>query len=221
MIAAKGISKGYPSGPRTIWALPPTTLDIQPGEFAMVLGRSGSGKSTLLGTLGGLLRPSTGQVLLDGQPLWELRERERAHLRAHKIGFVFQNATVIPSITLLENVLLPTLFLQTSTKPTRQRAMALLDQVGLKDRAHAYPSQISGGEQRRVALASALMNRPALLLADEPTGELDPETEADIMALLGEIHRQGTTLLIVTHNHQLTGAADRVLTLSERRLREG
>ena len=224
MIVARGISKGYRSGPRTIWALPPTTLDIQPGEFAMVLGRSGSGKSTLLGTLGGLLRPSTGQVLLDGQPLWELRERERAHLRAHKIGFVFQNATVIPSITLLENVLLPTLFLQTSTKPTRptrQRAMALLDQVGLKDRAHAYPSEISGGEQRRVALASALMNKPALLLADEPTGELDPETEADIMALLEETHRQGTTLLIVTHNPQLTGAADRVLTLSESGLREG
>ncbi len=220
MIAAKGISKGYPSGPRTIWALPPTTLDIQPGEFAMVLGRSGSGKSTLLGTLGGLLRPSTGQVFLKGQSLWELNERRRAHLRANEIGFVFQNASVIPSITLLENVLLPTLFLETSRESTRQRAMALLDQVGLKDRADAYPAQISGGEQRRVALASALMNKPALLLADEPTGELDPETEADIMALLGEIHRQGTTLLIVTHNHHLTGPADRVLTLSESGLSE-
>ena len=220
MIAAKGISKAYPAGPHTIQALAPTTLDIQPGEFAMVLGRSGSGKSTLLGTLGGLLRPSTGQVFLKGQSLWELSERRRAHLRASEIGFVFQNASVIPSLTLLENVLLPTLFLQTSTESTRQRAMALLDQVGLKDRAHAYPSQISGGEQRRIALASALMNKPALLLADEPTGELDPETEADMMALLGEIHRQGTTLLIVTHNHQLTGAVDRVLTLSDRGLSE-
>ena len=220
MIVAKGISKDYRSGPRTIRALAPTTLDIQPGEFAMVLGRSGSGKSTLLGTLGGLLRPSTGQVFLKGQSLWELNERRRAHLRAHEIGFVFQNASVIPSITLLENVLLPTLFLETSTESTRQRAMALLDQVGLKDRAHAYPAQISGGEQRRIALASALMNNPALLLADEPTGELDPETEADMMALLGEIHRQGTTLLFVTHNHHLTGAADRVLTLSENGLSE-
>jgi putative ABC transport system ATP-binding protein len=220
MISLQGVSKIYRNHAQDIQALGSTDLDIRSGEFVMIVGRSGAGKSTLLGIAGGLLKPSSGQVCLQDQSLWSADEKTRAGIRARQIGFVFQNASVINSLSLLENVMLPTLFAESSPAMDRERGLELLDRIGLRDRAQAHPDQISGGEKRRVAVASALMNEPPLLLADEPTGELDPETEAQIMALLKQTNEQGTTILLVTHDHHLTDFASRVLSMEQGQLRE-
>ncbi|MFC1652290.1 ABC transporter ATP-binding protein [Planctomycetota bacterium] len=220
MIRLSGISKIYPGGQRTMSALEPTNLSVNAGEFVVIVGRSGSGKSTLLGIAGGLLRPTAGDVILNDQSLWTLDEKKLAQFRAQQIGFVFQNASVVQSLILLENVMLANLFTDSQDKTAERRARLLLADVGLGDRAHAYPDQISGGEKRRIAVASALMNTPPLLLADEPTGELDSETENQIMALLQQANGQGTTVLLVTHNRDLTHYAHRVCTMEQGRLIE-
>jgi len=220
MISLQGVSKAYGNQAQDIRALGPTDLEIQSGEFVMIVGRSGAGKSTLLGIAGGLLRPSAGQVYVQGKGLWTLDEKTRAGMRARQIGFVFQNASVVHSLSLLENIMLPTLFVESSADRGKERGLELLDNIGLKDRAQAHPAQLSGGEKRRVAVASALMNQPPLLLADEPTGELDPDTEAQIMALLKQTNEQGTTILLVTHDHHLTDFASRVLHMEQGQLRE-
>ncbi len=221
MISIKGVTKAYGNRGQGIQALGRTDLEIRRGEFAIIVGRSGAGKSTLLGITGGLLRPSSGQVFIRDESIWNLGDRTRATIRAHQIGFVFQNASVINSLTLLENILLPNMFVEMSKGVARKRALELLDRIGLSDRAGAYPEQISGGEKRRVAVASALMNQPSLLLADEPTGELDPETEAQIMALLDQTCEQGAAILLVTHNHHLASHANRVFTMEQGQLSEG
>jgi len=220
MITLAGVSKNYTRGDQTIQALAPTDLTIETGSFVMIVGRSGAGKSTLLGIAGGLLRPSTGDAHLKNQSLWTVDDRVRAQRRACDMGFVFQNASVVPSLSLLENVMLADLFLPAPLSDARGRAQALLDEVGLEDRAHATPDQISGGEKRRLAVASALMNQPAVLLADEPTGELDTETEERIMQLIQQAHTRGTTILMVTHNRDLTAYAQRVLVMEQGRLQE-
>ncbi len=220
MISLQGITKVYRNHAQDLQALGRTDLEIQSGEFVMIVGRSGAGKSTLLGIAGGLLKPSSGQVRLQEQSLWTVDEKTRAGIRARQIGFVFQNASVIDSLTLLENIMLATMFTESSPASERKWALELLDRIGLGDRAHAYPDQISGGEKRRVAVASALINKPPLLLADEPTGELDPDTEARIMALFKQTNSQGTTILLVTHNHHLTSHASRVLTMGQGQLTE-
>jgi len=220
MISIRAVTKTYRNRARNIQALGRADLKIRQGEFVIIVGRSGAGKSTLLGIAGGLLKPSSGQVFIRDESLWDLNEKTRATIRARQIGFVFQNASVINSLTLLENILLPNMFVETPKRAARKRALELLDRVGLSDRAGAYPEQISGGEKRRVAVASALMNKPPLLLADEPTGELDPETEAQIMALLDQTCEQGATILLVTHNHHLASHADRVLTMKQGQLSE-
>ena len=221
MIDMTGVSKTYANGNQTIRALELTDLSIEAGEFVVIVGRSGAGKSTLLGIAGGLLRPTTGTVSVQGQSLWALDARTRAQRRARQIGFVFQNASVIPSLSLLENVMLARQFLDAPSDGTAQRrAMILLAEVGLADRARATPDRISGGERRRIAVASALMNNPPIILADEPTGELDAETETRIMALLQQVHGQGTTVLLVTHNQDLTRYAQRVLVIEQGQLSE-
>ena len=220
MISLQGVTKVYRNHAQDIQALGRTDLEIQSGEFVVIVGHSGAGKSTLLGIAGGLLKPSAGQVHLQEQSLWTVDEKTQAGIRARQIGFVFQNASVINSLSLLENVMLPTLFAKSSPARAKERGLELLDRIGLKDRAQAHPDQISGGEKRRVAVASALMNEPPLLLADEPTGELDPDTEAQIMALLKQTNEQGTTILLVTHDHHLTGHASRVLGMEQGQLRE-
>ena len=220
MISLQGVTKVYSDHAQDIQALGRTDLEIRSGEFVMIVGRSGAGKSTLLGIAGGLLRPSAGQVHVQDQSLWTVDERTRAGMRARQIGFVFQNASVVSSLSLLENVILPTLFTESTPDMARERGLELLDNIGLKDRAHAHPAQLSGGEKRRIAVASALMNRPPLLLADEPTGELDPDTEAQIMALFKQAHEQGTTILLVTHDHHLTDFSSRVLSMEQGELRE-
>ncbi len=210
MISAIDITKTYTGQDGTITALGGVSFKVRKGDFIAVIGRSGTGKSTLLGVTGGLLKPSSGEIFLDGQSIWNLDERLRAQVRAQKIGFVFQNASVISSLTILENVVLPQSFLPKPIAADTSRAMSLLESVGLGHRAHAYPDQLSGGEKRRVAIASALMNDPALLLADEPTGDLDPETELEIMSLFSNLWQSGTTIIMVTHNQQLANYANRI-----------
>ncbi len=220
MITFCGIEKTYPDGPHTITALAHTDLSVKAGEFVVIVGRSGAGKSTVLGIAGGLLRPSAGTVNLDGLSLWDRDEKSRARIRAQDIGFVFQNASVISSLTLLENVWLASAFTGAPAAEGQKRARKLLHDVGLGDRMHAFPDQISGGEKRRVAVASALMNRPRLLLADEPTGELDPDTEMQILALIQQANEQGTTVVLVTHNHDLKQQGHRVFAMAQGQLTE-
>ncbi len=210
MISIKNVTKSYTNRNGTFAALGGVSIKIERGEFVAVIGRSGAGKSTLLGVMGGLLKPSSGEVFLDGKSLWQLDERARARVRARQIGFVFQNASVIPSLTVLENVILPQTFLPKPVTTDLSRAMNLVELMGIESKAHAYTDQLSGGEKRRVAIASALMNDPSLLLADEPTGDLDTETEAEIMNFFLDLRRKGTTIVMVTHNYQLACYADRI-----------
>ncbi|MBW8003428.1 MAG: ABC transporter ATP-binding protein [Planctomycetes bacterium] len=215
MISAINITKTYTGQDGTITALGGVSFKVRRGDFVAVIGRSGTGKSTLLGVTGGLLKPSSGEVFLDGQSVWNLDEQSRARFRGQKIGFVFQNASVISSLTVLENVVLPQSFLPKSTTANMSRAMNLIESVGLGHRTHAYPDQLSGGEKRRVAIASALMNDPPLLLADEPTGDLDSETESEIMSLFANLWQSGTTIIMVTHNQQLANYANRIFKMDD------
>ncbi len=215
MISAIDITKTYTGQDGTIAALGGVSFKVAKGDFVAVIGRSGTGKSTLLGVTGGLLKPSSGEIFLDGKSLWDIDEQLRAQIRAQKIGFVFQNASVIGCLTVLENVVLPQSFLPKPTTADMSRAMNLIESVGLGNRAHAYPDQLSGGEKRRVAIASALMNDPALLLADEPTGDLDSETESEIMSLFSRLWQRGTTIVMVTHNRRLADYANRIFKMDD------
>jgi len=221
VISAIDVSKYYMANGESVTALDRVSVRIDRGDFAVIMGRSGAGKSTLLGVMGGILKPSHGDVTLKGQSLWRLDERTRAQLRADAIGFVFQNASVIQSLTVFENVLLPQMF---SGSPDstggRKRAMELLEMMGISDKADAYPGGLSGGQKRRVAIAGALMNRPSILLADEPTGDLDAETESQIMDEFNNLRREGGTIVMVTHDPRLTSRASRVFQMDRGTIRE-
>src|SRR5436309_1128409 len=207
MIELREVSKTVMSGSEPLTILHPMSLDIARGQFVAIVGPSGSGKSTLLGLIAGLDAPSSGDVLIDGVNITTLGEDSLAKLRGEKIGFVFQFFHLISSLTAFENVAVPMEI--AGTADVRRRALALLEEVGLTDRGHHYPSQLSGGEQQRVALARALANDPPLVLADEPTGNLDSATGRHIMALLRGIHQaRGTTVVLVTHDADLAALAD-------------
>ena len=217
MIELRNVSKTVTSGTEPLTILHPLTTTIPKGQFLAVVGPSGSGKSTLLGLLAGLDGPSTGSVLIDGVDITRLDEDSLAKLRGEKIGFVFQFFHLIPSLTAYENVAVP-MEIQ-GTADAGPRARALLEEVGLTGRAHHYPSQLSGGEQQRVALARALANDPPILLADEPTGNLDTANGRHIMDLLMNIHRvRGTTLVLVTHDAELAALADARITMRDGRV---
>jgi len=217
MIALREISKTVSSGGQPLTILHPLTLDIPRGEFIAVVGPSGSGKSTLLGLVAGLDAPTSGTVLIDGVDITRLDEDTLARLRGEKIGFVFQFFHLIPSLTAYENVAVPMEI--AGVADPRSRARALLEEVGLTGRAHHYPSQLSGGEQQRVALARALANNPRIVLADEPTGNLDTTNGRHIMELLRDVHRtRGTTLVLVTHDAELAALADAKLVLRDGRV---
>ncbi len=189
------------------------TLAVEPGGFVAIVGPSGSGKTTLLGLLAGLDRPTTGRVWLDGEELGALDEDGRARLRARKVGFVFQAFQLIPTLTARENVQVP---LELRGEPSAERADELLERIGLGDRGHHYPAQLSGGEQQRVALARAFSTRPRVLFADEPTGNLDARTGAGIIDLVTELNRDlGTTLILVTHDAELAALARRTIRLAD------
>jgi putative ABC transport system ATP-binding protein len=198
-------------------------LIVAVGQFTAIMGKSGSGKSTLLGVIAGLERPDEGRVLIMGQKLAGMSDHEMAELRRRSIGIVFQGFSLIPSLTALDNVLLPTFFAaQTPAAERRQRAIDLLKQVGLGERLNYRPSALSGGEQQRVAIARALINSPSVLLADEPTGNLDQETGAAILDLLLGLGRtHGTTLVIVTHDPDVAAKAGRVVEMKDGRISDG
>jgi putative ABC transport system ATP-binding protein len=207
-LECRGLTRTLPSGDRALTILDQVDLAIEAGELVAVLGPSGSGKSTLLGLLAGLDRPTAGSVLVDGRALEGLGEDELALLRRARIGFVFQSFQLLGNLTARENVLVP---LELTGFPrARERTDEVLAEVGLADRAHHYPAQLSGGEQQRVALARAFASRPALLLADEPTGNLDSETGERVLALLLDMRaRHGTTLVLVTHDPAIAARAER------------
>jgi len=207
MIELRDVSKTVTSGTHPLTILQPLTMTIPKGQFLAIVGASGSGKSTLLGLIAGLDAPSSGSVLIDGVDITRLDEDALAKLRGEKIGFVFQFFHLIPSLTAYENVLVP---MEIAGAPdAAARARRLLDEVGLTDRGHHYPSQLSGGEQQRVALARALANDPPILLADEPTGNLDTSNGRHILELLQGIHRaRQTTLVLVTHDRELAAVAE-------------
>ena len=193
------------------------SLEVERGEFLIVTGRSGSGKTTLLNLAGGLTRPTAGRVRFEGQDLWRMSDRERSLLRNRKMGFVFQFPSLLPALTVLENVTLPTLFNGGTARPAAlDRARELLAGVGLADKAGVYPRQLSAGQQQRVVIARALFNRPEVLLADEPTSDLDEETEGEIMDLFAGIHRDmGVTIVLVTHTTQLVRYGTRAIRMAD------
>ena len=208
ILSARSLSKRYSAG-AGLEAVCGASLELRAGEFVSIVGRSGSGKSTLLAMLGALTEPTEGQVLLDGADLWRLPEAERAQFRCRRIGFVFQFPSLLANLTAADNVAVPAMLGRTmAAEEAYWRAHALLERVGLADRAAAFPTTLSGGEQRRVAIARALINAPPLLLADEPTSDLDEETEADIIALFTQLrHSEGFGLVLVTHNPALAADA--------------
>ncbi len=201
MIELKGLSKTYSISGKSIKALLPLDLTIDQGKFVSIVGHSGSGKSTFLSLVGGIARPDTGTVKIDGTDIWGYDDRALSKLRNDKFGFIYQFASLIPTLTATENVLLPTAF---GGRKTAEDAVRLLQLVGLGDKSDRYPSELSGGEQQRVAIARAFIHEPRIVLADEPTGDLDEETEAEIMAFFEKVNREkNVTMVMVTHSSEI------------------
>ena len=216
ILQASGITKSIDSGTHRVEILRGIDLEIPAGQFVAIMGASGSGKSTLLGLLAGLDAPTTGRIVIDGVDITGLNEDKLALVRGRKIGFVFQSYQLIPTLTAEENVLLPHELTGGDVSTGLVRARELLRSVGLEDRMDHYPVQLSGGEQQRVALARAFMVKPPILMADEPTGNLDSVNGAHVLDLLISLNqREGTTLIRVTHDRTLTARADRIVTLSD------
>jgi putative ABC transport system ATP-binding protein len=213
MLRLDEVSKTFTRRGQAVAALRPTTLEIISGDYVAVVGPSGSGKSTLLTVLGGMLAPTTGKVYLDGQSLYDLSVSGRTELRGKKVGFVFQTFNLVSYLSALENVQVPLYLAGLAPRMQRERAMAVLERVGLGDRVHHKPAELSVGQQQRVALARTLANDPALILADEPTGNLDPQTREQVLALFDEFHAEGRTIVMVTHDPQAAGRACRTLRL--------
>ena len=215
-IRVSALTKTIQTATHRVEILRGINFDVQQGEFVAIMGPSGSGKSTLLGLLAGLDTPSSGQIILDGEDITGLDEDRMALLRGRKIGFVFQSYHLLPTLTAEENVLLPYELTGGNGASGRERARELLDNVGLADRSDHYPVQLSGGEQQRVALARAFMVRPPILLADEPTGNLDSQNGQHVLDLLISLNkREGTTLVLVTHDPILSSRAGRIITLRD------
>ncbi len=212
MLEIKEVTKLYEIGNSQVHSLDSVSLKIEKGEFVSVIGPSGSGKSTLLYTLGGLLTPTKGEVTIQGSEIYHLNSRERARFRRENIGFIFQTFELLPYLTALENVMLPLHLAGISSKEQEEWASEALDKVGLRKRASHKPTELSGGEQQRVAVARGIVNNPSILLADEPTGNLDQKTGNEIMGLLCELHKkEGLTLIFVTHDPTKAELAGRIV----------
>jgi len=219
MVSARGLSCSYGSGPTTVHALTDVSLDVAPGEMVALVGRSGAGKTTLLNVLGGLDRPDAGTVHVDGIEVTALDDQDLSTLRRETVSFVFQSFGLLPALTAAENVGVPLRLRRTPVAEREQRAALLLDLVGLRDHALQRPGELSGGQQQRVAIARALAGSPRLLIADEPTGQLDAETGMGVMALLrGIVESEGVTAVVATHDSVLVSLADRVLTIADGRV---
>ncbi len=220
LIRVEELHKYYDLGAARVHALRGVTIGLESGEFVAVMGASGSGKSTFLNILGCLDRPTSGRYLLGETDVATLDKRELARIRNRKIGFVFQGFNLLPRTTALENVELPTLYSDADGVETLQRAERALDMVGLSALAEHFPSQMSGGQQQRVAIARALVNGPSILLADEPTGNLDSHTSVEIMQILQDLNDTGLTIVLVTHEHDIANFAKRIVVFRDGRLRK-
>ncbi len=220
-IELKDVSKVYTLGDTVINAVEDVSLGIEKGEFISIIGHSGSGKTSLLSIIGGILSPSSGRLLFGGADIYGLNETGLAAYRADSVGYIFQFASLMPVLTAKENLLLPTIFSSRRPSNSGKKAEEYLDMVGLKDKINAYPAQLSGGQQRRIAIARALMNDPEIILADEPTGDLDEETEADVMDFLKRINSEkGITFILVTHSSELARGATRKIRMTQGRVEE-
>lgn len=212
MITLEKITKTYHTLEGDINALSDINLQIKQGEYISIIGHSGSGKTTLLNIIGGILRPTKGNIFINNINIWELSERDISFFRNRQIGFIFQFSSLIPTLTAIENILLPASFYKISGNDIKNRAEGLLSMVNMQDKAHMYPKQLSGGQQRRVAIARALINSPEIILADEPTGDLDETTESWVMQIFKRLNeQQGTTIIMVTHNSGLAAQASKTL----------
>lgn len=220
MIAFQNVSRTYNlDDASSITPVNGVTFTMGSGEFVLIVGRSGSGKTSLLNLVAGLIKPTSGRILFNDTDIWSLSDKQLSSLRAATIGFVFQTPSLIPALTVLENTALPNSFSSVhKTSDARERAARLLGELGLGGRMGVYPRQLSGGEQKRVMLARALMNKPEILLADEPTSDLDERTELEIMSFLRRLHAGGTTILMVTHSSEFIPYADRTMKMEEGRL---
>ena len=224
LIEVQQLSKVYGSSEMQVRALDEVDLDVKRGEFLAVMGPSGSGKSTLMNILGCLDRPTSGKYRLDGQDISELKQNELAAIRNRKLGFIFQSFNLLPRLTALDNTALPLLYnleADLSLRDRLKRATASLEAVGLGDRLHHLPNQLSGGQQQRVAIARALVNEPSLILADEPTGNLDSKSGTEILEILHQLHNQGTTIVMVTHDSQIATHAQRSIHVLDGKINNG
>jgi putative ABC transport system ATP-binding protein len=218
LIRTEGLSRAFALRSGVVKALDGIDLEIETGEFVAIMGPSGSGKSTLMHVLGLLDRPSRGRYVFEDRDVASIGLDEQARLRGRRIGFVFQAFNLLPRQTARENVELPLIYSRVSRRKRRERSAAALDAVGLRHRHDHWPHQLSGGEQQRVAIARALVNEPAIVFADEPTGSLDTQTGADILAMLGELHRRGRTMVLVTHDPTVARHAERTIHLRDGRI---
>ncbi|MDU4695650.1 MULTISPECIES: ABC transporter ATP-binding protein [Paenibacillus] len=218
MITLTGITKVYKNGPLEVQALMPLDLHIEKGEFVAIMGSSGSGKSTLMNIIGCLDIPTSGSYELDGDQVQSLSEEELSKVRNRKIGFVFQSFNLLGRQTVLQNVTLPMMYAGISREKRNERALDLLDKVGLAERIKHRPTELSGGQKQRVAIARALTMNAPILLADEPTGNLDTKSSYEIMDLFKEIHAEGTTIVLVTHEPDIAENADRIITFGDGRI---
>jgi putative ABC transport system ATP-binding protein/lipoprotein-releasing system ATP-binding protein len=215
----ENLTKKYIVDKTTFIGVDDISLSVNRGEFISIVGHSGSGKTTLVSLIGGILKPTSGRVLLEGTDLCSLNDDRLSQYRSRRIGFMFQFASLLPILTAKENVLLPAIFSSDQEIPDDRIAQDLMEMVGIGDKVDSYPSQLSGGQQRRVAIARALLNTPDIILADEPTGDLDEETEAEIMDLFKEINqKKRVTIILITHNLELAGRAQRKLRMSKGQL---
>ncbi len=215
IIDIKKITRNFPLGTETVYVLKGIDLVIKKGEYVALMGPSGSGKSTLMNILGCLDTPTAGNYTLNGKLVSQMTDDELAEIRNKEIGFVFQTFNLMPRTTALDNVALPMIYAGYTKEERNQRATEVLAQVGLSDRMDHKPNQLSGGQRQRVAIARALVNRPSMILADEPTGNLDSKTSEEIMGLFNEIHQQGNTVILVTHEEDIAAYANRIIRLKD------
>ena len=220
ILELEDLCKDYGSGSATLHILRDLNLDVRRGEMVAIMGASGSGKTTLLNILGCLDGPTSGRYLLEGRDVSTYDDDQLSRIRNRSIGFVFQSFNLIPQLTVLENVEVPLFYMQVPHRKRKERCMALIDAVGLSHRVSYHPTTLSGGEQQRVAIARALVNEPVLILADEPTGNLDSKSGEDVLKILHDLHGQGRTVVIVTHNHEIAMALPRCVEMKDGRFSE-